>query len=172
MNLRLACCCITLMPTTLGFSPLLPHSTITSSTSTVLHQSAEPKETVSARTDQWIKNDLETKLNQEVIVGPDQVIIYDTTLRGMYRNRMCRVQSLVKHPFSLQRDLSARHRMVCSLSSCLNPVDTAPALDCHSPHYCLFFSFSSITSSCTQTAHRVNQSLPRATTNSRLPSAS
>ena len=80
------------MPTTLGFSPLSPHSPSTSITA--LHQSAEPKETVSATTDQWIKNDLETKLNQEVVVGPDQVLIYDTTLRGMYMVKRAHKQNV------------------------------------------------------------------------------
>lgn len=78
MNLRLAF--ITLLGTTptFGFSPPSPRSLSSNIATTTLHQSTKPAVT---NQDKWITNSLETQLNQEVVVGPDQVLIYDTTLR-------------------------------------------------------------------------------------------
>lgn len=34
--------------------------------------------------DSWIQHSIESQIKDEVVVGPDHVLIYDTTLRGMY----------------------------------------------------------------------------------------
>ena len=34
--------------------------------------------------DRWIQHSIESQIKDEVVVGPDHVLIYDTTLRGMY----------------------------------------------------------------------------------------
>ena len=65
-------------------------------------QSAEPKAVATTTTDAdaWIKAGFESQVQNDVIRGPSQVLIYDTTLRGTFRDddKLCRCGLLLYSP--------------------------------------------------------------------------
>ena len=46
--------------------------------------SAVSAETNAIAADHWIQEGIESQTKDEVVVGPDHVLVYDTTLRGKY----------------------------------------------------------------------------------------
>ena len=70
-------------------------------------QSADPKAVATTTTtttttddDAWIKAGFESQVQNDVIRGPSQVLIYDTTLRGTFRDddKLCRCGLLLYSP--------------------------------------------------------------------------
>lgn len=54
--------------------------------STFLQSAVEPPKIIlddARATDSWIQRSIESQIKDQVVVGPDHVLIYDTTLRGM-----------------------------------------------------------------------------------------